>query len=144
MIYEIVGAFVAIVGFSIMIKVPKKFIYYTGGVAAIGWFIFSLVQEKGESVYTATFVSALTISILAQIMARIMKTPVTIFNIPGIMPLVPGAGMYRIVFYIMETDDKMVSFYLIQTIQIAGLIAVAIFIADGLFRLLPKKKLQTN
>lgn len=136
MIIKIIGAFIAIVGFSIKIKVPKQYIAYTGGVAAIGWFIFLLIQELGESVYVATFLSAIVISILAQTMARIKKTPVTIFNIPGIMPLVPGTGMYMIVYYVMEGNNEMVSFYLIQTMQIAGLISIAIFISEGVFNLI--------
>ena len=75
------------------------------------------------------------ISLLAHIFARIFKAPVTVFLIAGILPTVPGAGMYRAVYYIIADDRARSSYYLIQTLEIAGVIALAIFIVDAVFRI---------
>lgn len=139
MIWQILGAFVAVVGFSLILEVPKKYIFYVGAVAALGWFIYLVLIDVGQSVYVSNFWAAMVISIGAQVMSRILKTPVTMFNIPGIMPLVPGAGMYRIVYYVIHEESKLVSFYLSQTLQIAAVISMAIFIVDAVFRLFLRK-----
>lgn len=140
MIWQVIGAFIAIVGFSLVLEVPKKYIFFSGGIAAIGWLVYLITVEMVDSIYVGNFVAAVMISLGAQILSRILKTPVTMFNIPGIMPLVPGAGMYRIVYYMINGDNKQVSFYLSQTLQIAGLIAIAIFLVDSVFRLFLKRK----
>ena len=85
-------------------------------------------------VVLASFLSALAIAFVSHVFARVFKAPVTVFLIAGILPTVPGAGMYRIVYYIIENDREMCSYYLIQTLEIAGMIALAIFIMDTIFR----------
>ena len=51
---------------------------------------------------------------------------------------ISGAGMYRIVYYIIQGDRAMSSYYLTNTLELAGVIAIAIFIMDTLFRLFQK------
>ena len=70
------------------------------------------------------------ISVGAHICARVFKTPVTMFLLPANMTLVPGAGMYRVVYYVLKSQSQMSSYYLQQTLQVAGIIAVAIFVVN--------------
>lgn len=83
--------------------------------------------------------SSLAAALLSQVFARVLKAPVTIFLVAGILPTVPGASIYRSVYFLIQGQTKWYNFYLIQTIQIAGAMAVAIFIVDSLFRLLRNK-----
>ena len=46
------------------------------------------------------------------------------------MTLVPGAGMYRVVYYVLKSQNQMSTYYLLQTLQVAGTIAVAIFVVN--------------
>ena len=54
------------------------------------------------------------------------------------MTLVPGAGMYRIVYYILNSQNETSMYYLLQTLQTAAMIALAIFVVNivlgGVFR----------
>ena len=52
------------------------------------------------------------------------------FLLPANMTLVPGAGMYRVVYYVLKSQSQMSSYYLQQTLQVAGIIAVAIFVVN--------------
>ena len=54
----------------------------------------------------------------------------TTLMIPANLTIVPGAGMYRIVYYILRSEHEMSSYYFQQTILAAGMIAVAIFIVN--------------
>ena len=129
------GCFVAIAGFAILLETPRKYIFQAGiaGAGRGGVYFFSV--QHGLDVVLASFLSALVIALLAHTFARIFKAPVTVFLIAGILPTVPGAGMYRTVYYILLNNRANASYYLIQTLEIAGVIALAIFIVDALFRI---------
>lgn len=136
MIIKVIGAFLAILCFAIMLETPKKYIVFAGIVGAVGWFVFLFAGRMGANDVFATFLSALTIAFISHVFARVFKTPVTGFLIAGILPTVPGAGMYHIGYYLFQKDMDMMGYYITSVLQIAGVIAAAIFIVDGLFRVI--------
>lgn len=135
MILQIVGAFVAMYWFAALIETPKKYLPMAGVVASIGWFVYLSCENLGAEAVLATFFSALTVTFISHVLARKVKTPVTIFLIAGIIPTVPGATMYRIAYYVILGDNDMSIHYLMEMFKIAGAIAVAIFIVDSIFRI---------
>lgn len=56
--------------------------------------------------------------------------PLTMIVIPANLTLVPGAGMYHIVYSVLQSEKEMVGYYFQQTLQAAGMIAAAIFIVN--------------
>ena len=88
-----------------------------------------------QSTLQAAFFSILAGAFLSHILARIMKAPVTVFLIAGILPSVPGAGIYRTVYYLIQGDQALSTHYLISTLHTAGAIALAIFITDSVVNL---------
>lgn len=128
------GCFVAVAAFAVILETPKKYLLHAGIAGAIGGLVYLFSVQKGVDIVWASFFSALAISLTSHTFARIFKAPVTIFLIAGILPTVPGAGMYRIVYYIIASDSAKSSYYLVQTLEIAGVIALAIFIMDTLFK----------
>lgn len=121
--------------FAVLIETPKKYLPMAGVVASVGWFVYLSCENKGADAVLATFFSALTVTFISHVLARKLKTPVTIFLIAGIIPTVPGATMYRIAYYVILGDNDMSIHYLMEMFKIAGAIAVAIFIIDSLFRI---------
>ena len=144
MIIKVIGAFLAILCFAIMLETPKKYIGFAGIVGAVGWFVFLFAGKMGASEVFATFLSALTIAFISHVFARVFKTPVTGFLIAGILPTVPGAGMYHIGYYLFQRDMDMMAYYITSVLQIAGVIAAAIFIVDGIFRVVSLLFIQTQ
>ena len=67
MVIKVVGAFVAIAAFAILLETPKRYLKYAGIVGAIGWFIYLLSQELGMTDVFATFLSAMAISIVSHL-----------------------------------------------------------------------------
>ncbi len=144
MIIKVVGAFIAISAFAIMLETPKKFIGHAGIVGAVGWFVYLLSQNFGSNEVIATFFSAMAISIVSHIFARVLKLPVTVFLVAGILPTVPGAGMYRIAYSVISGDAEMTAHYMITTLELAGVIAIGIFIVDTFFRVFQKDFKQNS
>ncbi|MBQ8802954.1 MAG: threonine/serine exporter family protein [Tyzzerella sp.] len=135
---KVIGAFLAIFSFAIVLETPKKYLVYAGIVGAVGWLVYLLALEGGANDVFATFLSAAAIALVSHIFARVFKTPVTVFLVAGILPTVPGAGMYRIVYYFIQNDTAMASYYLTITLELAGAIAIALFLVDAVFRAFQK------
>lgn len=142
MTVQVIGAFLAVLGFSAVMEVPKKLLLPTSLIGAAGWLVYLLLCQRGVTVVVACFWAAMAIALLSHISARVGKAPVTVFLIGGILPLVPGAGMYRTAYsMIMETSQEAYR-NLQETLMMAGAIAVAIFIMDSVFRLANKRKID--
>ena len=129
-LWRSLGGMLAVISFGVVLRVPRRFLIWAGIDGAIGGCVYLLVERRMESVLMATFIGALVISFIAHIFARIFKTPVTIFLIPANMTIVPGAGMYRIVYYILKSNSYMSAYYFQQTFLAAGAIVGAIFIVN--------------
>ncbi|WP_167957911.1 threonine/serine exporter family protein [Anaerosporobacter faecicola] len=141
MILQVIGAFLGVVGMSIVIGVPKKLIIYSGFVGAFGWWVYLMMEvQYPKLIILQAFTATMVVSLISHICARLLKAPGTIFLIPGIMPMVPGAGMYRTAYYAFKGNSTVASYHLSQTVQIAGAIALAIFIMDSIFRIIQLKK----
>lgn len=131
-----VGSFIAIVSFAVLLECPKKYLPFAGMIGAVGGGAYLLSMEYETGAVIASFLSALIIALLSHTFARVLHAPVTIFLIPGILPTVPGAGMYRIVYYIMAGENGKSAYYFVQTLEIAGMIALAIFLVGTFFKVL--------
>ncbi|MFT4104406.1 MAG: threonine/serine exporter family protein [Lacrimispora sp.] len=139
MVIQTIGAFLAVLSFSLLLEVPRKYLVLAGGAGAAGWLAYLLAESWSGSVIAAAFLSSLMVALFSHIFARAFKAPVTVFLVAGILPSVPGASIYRSVSYVITNEPELSSRYLVETLQIAGAIAVAIFIMDSLFRLGQKK-----
>ncbi len=95
MIRDMVIAWVATVGFALVFNSPRRDLIYAGLCGSAGWGMYLWVADTLNSVAVATFVGAFAVGVLGEILARWRRNPVTVYVIPGILPLVPGYGLYR-------------------------------------------------
>lgn len=126
MVVRVICAFLAIFSFRFLIEVPKKYLLYTGGIGALGWLVYLLVNSGNHHVTMGTFVAAVFIAIASHVCAVAEVTGDCVF-IPGILTLVPGAGIYHIVYYMIMDQQNVSIDYFVETLQLAGVIALAIF-----------------
>lgn len=139
MIIQIISAFAAVLASSILLESPKKLIVVTGFVGAIGWGIY-LISIDSFGPTRSTFIAGLVVSLLSHIFSRVFKTPSTMFFIPGFYPLVPGYRLYMAVYNFIADDRLLAQDYLVETIKISGMIAMAIFTIDTAFNIYNKYK----
>lgn len=125
MIMNSIYAFLSSIGFSYIFNIRGKNIIYASIGGALGWFINLLCLNNNASKILSLFIASLAISIYSEIMARILKTPVTIIMICSIIPLVPGAGMYYTMYEITQGNISNSLTLGIETIGSAGAIAIA-------------------
>ena len=87
---------------------------------------------------TASLLAVIPLTILTRVFAITQKTPVTVFLLTGIFPLVPGAGIYYTAYYFIQNENALALAKGISTFKIA--VALAIGISLVLCVPLPKRK----
>ena len=138
MILQIICAFIATLGFGILFNVRDRNLFYASLGGAIGWITYLIAINLNSSVMLATFIASVVISIYAEIFSRILKNPVTLFLICALIPLVPGSGIYYTILSVVQGDIMQSLQKGIETLSIAGLIALGIITVSTLSRLIQK------
>ena len=135
MILTVFGGFLTAVGAALLFRAPTRAAFICGGIGALAGMAKIGMGAVQTSSVISTFVATLLVALLSHIAARVEKKPVTVYLIPCIFLFVPGAGMYQIVFSLIEnrSADAISSFF--RTMEEAGAIALSIFVIDTLFRL---------
>ncbi|MCH1981729.1 threonine/serine exporter family protein [Ruminococcus sp. OA3] len=136
MLLQSIYALAAVTAFCVLLEVPKKQVMPAGIAGAICWASYLFVWNLTGSTVFSSFLSACVVSVYSRIMARFRRAPVTVFFIPGILPIVPGVAMYRSVYYLMTDNDLLAKEYLLEALLIAGAIAFSVFLTDSVGTLL--------
>ena len=89
----------------------------------------------GADIYTAYFIAAVVAAIYSEAMARIRKYPAISYLVIAIFPLIPGAGIYYATNFLVRGDNAAFSQKALETIGVAGVIAVGILMVSTIVRL---------
>lgn len=134
MLVQVISTFFATAAFAVLFYSPKQYVVKAGITGSLGWLVYLICMKIQDDQILATLIATIALSLVSHLLARKVKTPVTIFFVPGIIPMVPGKGMYLIVRNLIDDKFEVATFYLFETLQIAGAIALGIFIIDTIFR----------
>lgn len=138
MILQIICAFIATLGFGILFNVRDKNLFFASLGGALGWLAYLISMNINSSVMLSTFIASLVISIYAEIFSRVLKNPVTMFLICALIPLAPGSGMYYTILAAVQGDIMQSLNKGIETLSVAGLIALGIITVSTLSRLIQR------
>lgn len=134
MIIQFISAFISTAGFSVLFNIPRKDIIKASFIGSVGWLIYQYTQT--HSLMLKAFLAAFVIGILGELFSKIFKEPVTIFIIPGIIPIVPGYGLYYTMLKIIESDYESAATIGFESILIALLIASGLMVSTALSQLM--------
>ena len=132
-----VFAFLATVAFGVLFQGPKRILWRSGLIGGLGWVVFIGLKESfSVHSFSANFLAPVTIALASEIFARIWREPTTVFEVPAIIPLVPGLGMYKGMNYILQDYAGYGSEVLLVAALDACAIALGIMMVSGVFRAL--------
>ena len=132
----------AVIFYSLLMNSPKQLIKFTAVISGLGYIIYDIFRYFVESEILGYFIATLFIAIIGEVMARIKKMPSTIFVFPAIIPLVPGIGLYQTMLKLVQNDFSAALTQGVQTVFIAGAIAVAVAIINVLARFVIPRRTQ--
>lgn len=136
LLIQFVFAFLATLGFAVIFRVPTKDILVCALIGALGWAAYQLTLGYGFTSVIACFLGACMVALLSDIASKVCKDAATIFIIPGIMCLVPGAGMYEMMLALIHNDMAGFATEATQTLLAAGAIAVGLLVMGSLLKIL--------
>ena len=133
------AVFVGCCGFCILFNVHGRglVLCIIGGAAA--WMVYLLCGALGCDVYAANLFAAVFAALYAEIMARVRKCPATPYLVIATIPMLPGAGVYYTMSLGLEGSMMASVAKGLQTIGIAGSLAVGILLVSTVFRLIGRR-----
>ena len=125
---------------AILFNIERKNLFWAGLAGAFGWIGYANILAASGRPALAVFCGAAIVTIYGEIMARILKTPASVFFLTGIYPLVPGINAFYIVQYAIEGKINETFYSIIDTITLAGAIAFGIMLVSTSFQFGTKLK----
>lgn len=106
LITQVLAAVIGTIAFGAIFGVEKKYYPYCGLIGGAGWAVYVILWERLQfwSEPAVVFLATVLVIFLSRLCAVHKRCPVTIFLISGILPLVPGAGIYWTAYYLV-TDQ---------------------------------------
>jgi uncharacterized membrane protein YjjB (DUF3815 family) len=105
---------------------------------AIGWLVYLLLAEGSHAV--RGLLATIAVALLSEGFARVFKTPATVFLLIGIIPLVPGGGIYYTLEALIGGDMELFVQKGLETVAFAGSIAVGCSLVASVARILSRKR----
>lgn len=122
---NVAAPFMATLAYAILFSVPKRYYLSCGFMGLIGWLTYLAVHRK-LSVAAASFVATLVVVFISRILTVRMKCPITIFLLFGIIPLIPGAGVYYTVYYLVTNRLTLAAMKGLEAVKVSFAIVLGI------------------
>lgn len=137
---QALAVFVGCFGFCILFNVHGRglVLCILGGSAA--WMVYLSCRALGCDVYAANLFAALFAALYAEIMARVRKCPAMPYLVVATLPMLPGAGVYYTMSLGLEGDMMEAVAKGLETVGIAGSLAVGILLVSTVFRLVNRRR----
>ena len=130
LLIEFSFSLLATAAFAIITNVPRKALIWCGLSGAFGWMIYWICLKYGGSAAFGSLLGSLGVAFASDCFSKQLKMPVTIFNIPGMVPLVPGGLAYQAVRNLVTGAYQQAAYFAVQAIMIAGAIALGLVISE--------------
>ena len=141
-ILQIVTGLLGSVAFSILFHVRGRKLVFAGLGGFLSWAIFVLLKFLTESEPIRYFLVAILISVYAEILARVLRTPTTTFIMSSLIPLIPGGSLY---YTMASLFDGTLDGFLekgIYTLELSAALALGIVLSGAVARMIATAKLH--
>ncbi|WHY67989.1 threonine/serine exporter family protein [Neobacillus sp. SuZ13] len=127
---QAITSFIATSAFGILFNAPKESLIKCGLIGMGGWLIYFLMEDYTDNAILATLAATIFIAVLSQELAKFYKTPVIIFSVAGIIPLVPGGLAYDAMRNFVENDYYSAITLAAKVFMLAGSIAFGLVFSE--------------
>lgn len=102
-LFDCFFAAIAAIGFSVISNPPRKAIFVSALLAAVGHGLrYSLLHSTTIDIATASFIAAFTIGMLSIPFAKKIHCPAEVFSFPSLLPMIPGMYAYKSVLALVK------------------------------------------
>ncbi|WP_203640857.1 threonine/serine exporter family protein [Levilactobacillus andaensis] len=127
---EVAGTYVATLAFGILINIPRRALNVGGWIGVLGYLLYRFTVLGGGGYVVGNLLGAVAIGVASLQAAKFKKMPMILFNIPAIVPLVPGGQAYQMVKNFALGQNNTAFNYLLQVVMISGAIAFGFLLSE--------------
>ncbi|WP_066069546.1 threonine/serine exporter family protein [Neobacillus soli] len=135
---QLVTSFIATSAFGIIFNAPKQTLVKCGLIGMGGWLIYFLLEDYSDNAILATLAATIFIAVISQVLAKYYKTPVIIFSVAGVIPLVPGGLSYDAMRNFVENDYNTAIGLAAKVLMLAGAIAFGLVFSEVINQVIQK------
>ena len=88
-------------GFSIVFGVRKKYMVLIALNAGLSWAVYLAVNALAGD-FAGNMASAMFCSLMAAVLARRIKVPTVVLQMPATVPMIPGGSLYYTMLYVFS------------------------------------------
>ncbi|MDF2694095.1 MAG: hypothetical protein K0S65_2478, partial [Labilithrix sp.] len=137
--WQALALFVSSLGFGAVFQVPKRWLWTTFVSSAAGWVVADVALHFRLPGHVAAFLAALSVCMFANALARITNRPAQLFQLPGMMLLVPGSFGFLSLSAFLESRDASVGTQRGFTMALVGAaLVIGVLVANVI---VPSRKL---
>jgi len=135
-VLQLATAFTGSLGFAVLFHIRRDRVLLAGLGGFLSWGVYLLAGLfSGEDV-VRFFVASVALTVYAEVLARVVKCPATLFIVTASIPLIPGGALYRTMSSFMAGDFAACSANGLTTILLAAAIAVGMLFPTAVFQLM--------
>ena len=127
-------AIIGSLGFGVLYNIKNKNLIAVALGGGIGWSLYILLSTFIDNPTVCYFIVSITISLYAEIMARLLKAPTTVFLTPSLIPLVPGASLYYTMTTMFASELTLFTSKAFATLQLAAALALGVIVSTVLMK----------
>ncbi|TQR43936.1 threonine/serine exporter family protein [Paenibacillus popilliae] len=139
MIEQLIVSFVASAAFGILFNSPPKLMLQCGFVGMAGWFVYILCTDNNIGPIPASLTASFVIAMMSHLFAKLYRTPIIVFNVAGVIPLVPGGIAYDAMRNIVEDQYDQAIQLAFKASMISGAIAIGIIFSEVLHQVMRRR-----
>ena len=133
------AAFIGTMGFAVLFGTPRRYYLTCGLTGMVGWAVYIMLNSQ-FSLAGAAFFGALAVALTSTLLAVWRKCPTTVFLICGIIPLVPGGGIFWTTYHLVANHLRLAATTGFTAIKVTIAIAGGIIIAAAIFNFIGRKE----
>ncbi|MDR1495312.1 MAG: threonine/serine exporter family protein, partial [Clostridiales Family XIII bacterium] len=128
--------FLMTIGFCLQMNAPRRQMVIASLIGAVGMFVLVGGPRIGQGALLTCFIGTCVIATLAEVASRAGRDATTVFIIPGIIPFVPGLGLFESASAILSNNITSGIEKGASAIITAGSIALALIVVATVARLI--------
>ena len=137
---QLFTAFLSSLGFSLLFGLRRRFLLAASLGGLLAWGVYLAADAWMHMEFLSYLLAAAFAVIYAEVLARSLKTPATLFVVPAILPLVPGGSLYYMMNSAVQGHMAAAKVYGARTLTAALAIAAGISFVVALRELQTKKQ----
>ncbi len=143
-VIQVIMALLGSIGFGILFNLRGRRLMLAGLGGMLGWIAYLILYDiTGHEVVSYGLATVLT-TLYSQALARIVKSPATLFLVPSVVPMLPGGYLYYSMLFAVSGDWDNFLAEGVLTLSTAAAIAVGMMVGSSLYSTLLAIKRALN